>query len=259
MTRDEAKLVLAVCRPGGQDAANPELAEALAMLKTDPELAHWFAEQRDFDLAVSRALQSTAVPANLRTAILAGGKVIEQLSWWRLVNWGRVATCALVLGVGAIFFVTSLSRTQTLIAASREMIQFAEYRTANLTFKTSDLTKVRQFFHRCRAPAQFDLPPALSQLEILGGTLVGLLDQTAGVICFRHEDGAQVTLFVTRRVPDEQVPIGGEPQDFESGEWAAVIWSDRDVTYVLAGKLPPAMLRQMVGAQHGPPQGAPGT
>ena len=41
MTREEAQRTLLLYRPGTDDAAEPEIAEALAVAKQDAELSRW--------------------------------------------------------------------------------------------------------------------------------------------------------------------------------------------------------------------------
>ena len=65
MNTQEAKFILQAYRPGGEDAGDPQFAEALAQAKLDPELAKWFAEQLAFDAAASRALKEVKAPAAL--------------------------------------------------------------------------------------------------------------------------------------------------------------------------------------------------
>src|ERR1700761_3236826 len=102
MTRDEAKLILQSYRPGGQDAGDPQFAEALALAKTDPELAAWFAGQQRFDANVSVGLQQVRVPARLKAEILALGKSdalpepVSASAWWRhLFSWSSPVAWAM--------------------------------------------------------------------------------------------------------------------------------------------------------------------
>ena len=51
MDREQAKEILLRYRPGCDDTADPQIAEALWLLDQDPELAGWFAEQQRADEA----------------------------------------------------------------------------------------------------------------------------------------------------------------------------------------------------------------
>ena len=62
MDNEQAKLILQAYRPGGEDAEDPFFSEALDRARLDPELAKWFAEQRAFDEAMRKALQTRIPP-----------------------------------------------------------------------------------------------------------------------------------------------------------------------------------------------------
>lgn len=73
MNREEAKLILSLCRPGNADDQNdPSIAEARALLETDLELAAWFESEQTFDAQIADALADIQPPANLKADILAG-------------------------------------------------------------------------------------------------------------------------------------------------------------------------------------------
>ncbi len=73
MQRDEAKHILELCRPGIDDDRNdPLIAEALALLDTDPELKAWFDEQQALDARIAGVYDAIEPPADLKASILAG-------------------------------------------------------------------------------------------------------------------------------------------------------------------------------------------
>ena len=246
MTQDEAKSLLEVYRPDGSDAADPRMAEALALAKRDPELGEWFAREQAFDAGIRQHLRATPTPANLRTAILAGGKVIERLTWWQLVNWSRVAATALVLLVGAGFFLSSLNRTQGILVASREASQITDSRAEHLTLTTNELAAVRQFLAKCKAPSDFQVPEGMRKLPVVGRTVVGMEAQTASALRFLISGRIQLTLFVVDRIEDRDIPADGTVRIIEDGDWATAIWSDEKRTYIVRGPVPGESLRRVL-------------
>ncbi len=246
MTREEVKLLLEVYRAGGQDAGDPRFAEALERLKTDAELARWFAEAQAFDAGISQHLKSAPVPGPLRAAILAGEKVLAHLVWWQLVNWRRVVALALFLCTGAVFFFFSLSKTRGLIAASQDAIQVADLRSRTVAGNQGDLREFRGLLARFGAPADFEVPARLRRLPIAGWTLVGVQDRTAGVIYFRVAGHTQLKLFVMDQIQDDTVPRDGSLRTIEYGDWGAALWNDKGKTYVLAGQFPSQSLRRLL-------------
>jgi len=114
MTRDEAKELLQLCRPGNEDDRNaPELAEAFAMLEADPELQEWFEAQQAFDKRFTDALAGIEAPEILKVRILETAKTSRRddrndaliagrddlgspyPSWWRKA-WPALGAAAVV-------------------------------------------------------------------------------------------------------------------------------------------------------------------
>jgi hypothetical protein len=105
MNNEEAKFILQGYRPDGADAGDATFCAALEQTKRDPVLGEWFARMQAFDGAVAAKLAQIRPPAELRAAILAGGKVTEPAAsarpWWRHPAWmGAAAGVAMLLAVG---------------------------------------------------------------------------------------------------------------------------------------------------------------
>lgn len=106
MNNTEAKFILQGYRPNGADAGDTTFCAAVEQAKTDPALGEWFAKQQAFDTTISAKLAQVAVPADLRAAILAGGRVTaassSQQSWWNQPVWMGLAASVAVL-LAAVF------------------------------------------------------------------------------------------------------------------------------------------------------------
>jgi hypothetical protein len=72
MDREQAKFVLESCQPGMVDLTDSQVADALALVAQDHELAAWLAEARAWDVSFAHALQDIVLPAGLRESILLG-------------------------------------------------------------------------------------------------------------------------------------------------------------------------------------------
>ena len=55
MNREEAQFILHAYRASGEDAHDPQFTDALALVRTDPGLAHWFARTQALDAAIQVA------------------------------------------------------------------------------------------------------------------------------------------------------------------------------------------------------------
>ena len=107
MNNNEAKFILNAYRPGGRDASDPAMADALAQAKSDPALGAWFAREQAHAAAVAAKLGEVAPPTALRESILAGGKVSgENISrqpatttraFWQQPVWFAAAAAITVL------------------------------------------------------------------------------------------------------------------------------------------------------------------
>lgn len=70
MDKEQARFILSSYRPGIDDAADNQLANALALAADNRELGEWLAEQRAMDEAFSRALSEIELPDGLRDDII---------------------------------------------------------------------------------------------------------------------------------------------------------------------------------------------
>ncbi|AOS42998.1 hypothetical protein Verru16b_00036 [Lacunisphaera limnophila] len=105
MNNEEAKFILQGYRPNGADAGDETFAAALEQAKRDPALGAWFAQQLAFDAALSAKLGRIVPPADLRSAILAGGRASAGATpvraWWNHPVWmGAAASVAILMAAG---------------------------------------------------------------------------------------------------------------------------------------------------------------
>lgn len=104
MNNEEAKFILQGYRPNGADTGDATFCAALEQAKKDPALGAWLAKQQAFDAAISAKLAQVTPPADLRAAILAGGKVTAPQAarpWWNRPVWmGVAAGIAIMLTAG---------------------------------------------------------------------------------------------------------------------------------------------------------------
>ena len=104
MTITEAKSILHGYRPDGADADDPHFAAALEMVRRDPELGEWFAQQQAFDSDMTADYDAVAAPAGLREDILKAAAKAQRKtsyqSWWRrrlMIRTAMAASIALLL------------------------------------------------------------------------------------------------------------------------------------------------------------------
>jgi len=71
MNSTQAKQILTIYRPGVADADDPEIAEALSLVRSDPELSRWFDEHCARQNVLREKLRQVAPPAALREQIIS--------------------------------------------------------------------------------------------------------------------------------------------------------------------------------------------
>src|SRR6202000_1073355 len=100
---NEAKTILLLYRPGTTDADDPQIAEALASAKNDPELARWFEQHCVRQNALRAKFRQVGAPAGLKEQIVA-----EQLAEIRRNAQRKervTAAVALSITLAAIVFI----------------------------------------------------------------------------------------------------------------------------------------------------------
>ncbi len=243
--RQEARLILAAYRANGADATDPRLAEALALARSDPELAAWFARQQAFDSAAVSKLNSIAPPRELRDAISAGLRFQRPRQNGR---WLFAAAAALVVGVAVIFGRWWSSRGSFNDAG---LVMFATNYVANgftlqaRSARTADLLHWLAVHH---APLPERLPLDSSELHSLGCRTLSFQGRTVTLICFEH--GREFHLFVARRADFPRVRVGTKARSSSTANgWSAAEWMDADHVYVLVSDATPRELqRQLAGS-----------
>jgi len=97
MTSLLAKEILLRYRPGTTDASDPEFAEALEQARRDPELGHWFEQQKAFQNAMRGQFRQLPVPMRLQEEILAAYRPTVIPVWWRKPAFQTLAAAAAIV------------------------------------------------------------------------------------------------------------------------------------------------------------------
>ena len=247
MNNTEAKFVLGAYRPSGRDTTDPAMAAALAQAKTDPALGEWFAREQAHAAAVGAKLREIVPPAELRDAILAGGRAsggapVTPRVWWLRPSW-LAAAAAIMLGVGAALWwpVHNASNAGDLVA-----------------FATADTE--RHFTHGGHGAANDALQATLSEparklgagLPVNFATLrdSGCRTLTVGghdvlEVCFKR-DGQWFHCYVARRADFPALARAAAPQIVQRGKMAVASRSDAAHVYVVASPAATAAMQRLL-------------
>jgi hypothetical protein len=246
MNNSEAKFILQAYRPGGRDANDPAMAEALAQAARDPELGAWLAREQAHGKAVAARLREIEPPAGLRDAILAGGKATgrkgsAQRTWWaRSAAWlPLAAAAAIVLGL------TAWWRLAPVRGATMEefAVNFVG-RGFMLQKHSADLAALKTWLGEKNGPLPEVLPAKFAELHALGCRTLDFRGRGISLVCFER-GGKEFHVFVARRDGASSAPDGA-PQFLDHGKLAAATWADSKNRYVLVSDAGIEALRQLL-------------
>lgn len=228
MDNEEAKFLLQANRPHGQDAEDPKIAEALEHARRDPELSRWLEEEQAFDRLMSNKLSAGPVPDGLKETILAGGKLVRPVAFWRRPAVLAVAACF------AILLVLTLFSPQ--VAEARSVDKFAAEYVATLTKlgHTGESFEQLRPFLRGR---DVSVPSGLKGVPTVGCCEGKFNGKNFSIICFKsNEDGLrpEVHLLVFDREDLPDLPEPGQAMLSQQGDWSVACWSKEKLSYVLA-------------------------
>ena len=232
MNSQEARRLLEVFRPSGADAGDPRFAEALEVVKRDPELARWFDEQRQFDARIAGSLQRISPPVDLRGSILAGGKVVRP-PFWQV--WGaRAAVAAAVAALAVAAGVFASGRSTRFPEFRKELVEQAWNGESHLNLESSDIAQIKQWLASHGADADFMVPVSLAETRVHGCRIVVVAGRRVPMLCLA--DGPKhLHLFVVNRADFAELPPQGAPDFEKCGAWKTASWRQGDKTYVLTG------------------------
>ncbi|HZL14163.1 MAG TPA: hypothetical protein VFC85_08475, partial [Verrucomicrobiae bacterium] len=200
MTREEAKNVLLLYRPDAP-GDDPQIAAALALAKTDAELARWLEKHRARDFILRAKFRQIAAPAGLKEQIISE-HFAEQRRFFSPPPKIIFATAtALALVILTLIFWPHASDDSLSIFRGR--MASAALRGYAMDLSTSDPSRIRNFLKQNSAPGDFVLPPALQKISATGCAIETWQSAKVSMICFRTGDSkspaTDLWLFVVNR------------------------------------------------------------
>ena len=239
MTKEEAKKILAAYRPGDEDRPESDFAEALNEAQRDPELARWFAEERDFDRVVAAHLKSVPVPFGLKTRILANMPPRTARSRW-------VAPLAAAAALLLLALLISISRSSGQHSGSvsdyeQEMMSFVKLQPP-LEMESLEIGPIKQWIAKRKVPLA-DIPPGIAAVETMGCRILSFRGHPVTLLCFCHGQTVAHLLMVDRAALPALKP--GKPPTLSSqGDWTIATWADQQYACMIAVHDKPAAVRR---------------
>ena len=261
MSREEARLILQSYRPGGQDAADPQFAGALALAKQDAELGAWFAQQQKFAAKITREIRSVPAPLDLKAKILARENLQQQKivelpapAWWRNlfsfnspVSWAMAAAIVVLLSL-AVFWKQPESAAH-FVDYSAQMVSAAVNDTNHVDVAISDMKQVVAWLGDHHGENKFVLPVALNNGGLMGCRVLAWHGQKVSMLCYGLKDSGHVDLFVAEANYFPDAPPVDQPQFASSGGMPTASWSHDGIAYLIVGHSAAADLRKLLQPQ----------
>jgi hypothetical protein len=249
MNNHDAKFLLQAYRPGGDDSADTQMADALAQARRDPDLGVWFAREQSFDQQIAGKLRSVTPPAGLREAILAGGRASiperRTQAWWRgaRAQWLGLAAAVALAAVTA-FAVWPASRTPGLDRLAQTALSEIQGAHGEPTMADT-LGAVGAWLQNPATRLAAGLPMDLAKMLASGCRSLKVGGREVFEVCFFRE-GEEYHFYVGRR-QDFDVPAdGASPMLVAQGGMATLTWADERHVYVVAGAGDGAALKALL-------------
>jgi hypothetical protein len=243
MTREEAQFILQAYRPNGEDADDPQFQEALALVRSDPELSRWFGSEHKLDAAIADRIHSVQPPPDLRTQLLLARKVIHPRPWWRKFGWiAAAAIVALLIGVASLLLPRSSSKAE-FASFRKRMVEASLDETDHIDVWGLDAKELKQWLVKHGGHQDFVLPAALADKEIMGCKVLKWHGHRVTLLCLIF-GGKHVDVFVINKSDLPGVSLSAIPLfGFQRGLTTAA-WRRGGKIYFLAGNIPQPALKQ---------------
>jgi len=243
MTTEEAKLILCACRPSGQDAADPQVREALAMAERDPALAEWWERERAFDHSVAGAVRACPVSHGLKAAILAGQNVTRpsfraNRAWWI----AAAAAVALMAAAGSLTMRQPKPVAQLkpdapageFEAFRADMLAFLD-RLNRLDYVSKDFAEVKGWLDGKGAADLSRLPELISQSVPIGCRITDWNGHKVTLVCFNTQGAGsryKFHLLIAEKSGPANFAPASELIATREG-WNTAAWADDRYVYLL--------------------------
>ena len=248
MSHDEAKTVLLLYRPGTSDADDPQVAEALAVAKRDPELADWLEAHCARQEALRAKFRQITVPAGLKEQIISEQAAHERISLRRRNALFAVAAVVVALVALAPFWFARQPNGDT-FAIYRSRMANVALRGYRMDLATNNPEQIRAYLAENSAPADYALTAPLEKTVTSGCAVENLRGAKVSMVCFRTGrpltpgQSSDLWLFVVDRTAVKDAPAAAAPRFIQVNNLMTATWTEGDKLYVLGTQGDEAALR----------------
>lgn len=224
---------LSVHRGSESEGIDPRFGEARRQAETDPELAQWWAGDKEVDRAIAAKLARVKVPADLRARLTSRQQVSAPppRANWKRAGW-LAAACLIALAVLFGSWRGPFQPAVSLADYRDEMVGFIQV-DPSLEMKSPDLAQLEDWLQKKRALSQLVLPKKLQGLEPIGCRTLRFRGHDVALICFKRKEGGLLHLFVVNRTALPDVRKSKGPQIAAEENWMTAAWGEGDQVYLI--------------------------
>ena len=251
MTIEEAKSILHGYRPDGADANDPLFAAALELVRRDPALGEWFAQQQAFDSDMTADYEAVPAPAGLRDGILAAAAVgksqTSYRSWWRkrvLIRAAMAASIALLLTLAL-----TLRPKPQLPAAHSPLADFviadAQHPKSHAGQHGHEADELNRTLKLPTTQLGALKPLDFASLRNTGCRTVNVEGRDVLEVCFRR-NGVGLHCYIARRADFPSLTAPTKPEVTDKSIACIASWSDSANLYLVVTKPDRAALEKLL-------------
>jgi hypothetical protein len=249
MTRDQARKTLLLYRPGTADAAEPEIAEALALAQQDAELSRWLAQQVAQQEIVRAKIRQMPVPAGLKEQIISERRVFAQKRVMHLaITWVAALAGVMAIGWWAAVVLQRPPDDDTFSNYRNRMVS-AALRDYSMDLETNNAAKIRDYLAQQRVAVNYELPAGLQKAAEAGCAIKSWQGAKVALLCFRTGQPlspggkSDMWLFVVDRTAVKGAPAATEPQFAKINKLMTATWTRGGKLYLLGAAVDEQALR----------------
>lgn len=233
MNNAEAKFILQGYRPNGADAGDATFCAAIEQAHNDPALSQWFARQQAFDAAVSAKLALVPVPADLRAAILAGGRVTTAGTSHR-AWWNRPALMAVAAGVTVLLAAGAALWPKQ--AAAFSDFAFADAKLSAIHGGHGhENNELQAVLNDPATKLGQKLPISFANLHETGCRTINFQGRDVLELCFKR-NGVWFHAYIARAADFPHIGLSPTPAIVDKGTTAIASWTDAEHVIVVVSK-----------------------
>jgi hypothetical protein len=257
MNLDEAKLILLRYRPGTAgvaDADDPQVAEALALAKSNAGLSQWFAEHCERQKILREKFRQITPPAGLLEQIVSEHAANQRtlLARRRFIQIAVATAVVLVLALVGLFWINQGSPTDNTLDFFKKQMAGYALRGYAMDLQTNDAGEIRAYLKAQHSPADYALHGRLQQAALTGCAVENWQSGKVSMICFRTGKplalGAQndLWLFVVDQTSVPDASADSTPTISKVNRLVTATWVENGKLYLLGTTEDETVLRQFL-------------